>query len=445
MKAKFTKVQLGVMALLGVFALLLIGGVFLLRLNVDTETGVDPSQPPHEKMRTARASLSPYFNREINIGGSGDETLCEVFTDGKKLYILGTTTSKDKDFDGKGGAFLAVVNADGSTDSFYQYGSENCSLKRAAIYENGFLLGVNDENGGHLYAVGYDGKQTADIDVSGVLGERIEDVKSFSSQILVVTSVKNTAVDSLNLKARVFDEDLKLSAERMFTHACSMEYLETFSTENGFVTVVNLSSAIINRMAFIDWGLQKQGLLYDIDLGVSGGYRCESVLPYDYGYFAVVIDSEKLCDIITISSDFKLHSRVFLKQSAAESADAFYAPDGYYCFISHGESLSAMLALDKGLQQKNTVPQFSTVKQVFSHSLYNASAVFCGVGESGIKLVTQTDSETVSEADFGLPSAENIKTERINGRLVTVCDMSGTGSDCPSSFGGRDIWLAFML
>ena len=445
-KNRFTRKQLNVMFLLAAVIVLMMGGVLFLNLYPDIVDVITPPTPekPHEKVRASRASLSPHFSKEMNLGGTGDERLTDIFTYDGKLYIFGTTASSDLDFDAGGGAFLAITGADGSTEKFFQYGEKGDTLKVAALSEGGFLLGVNRAAGGSaIMKIGLNGNYLTQVDTSGTSGETIADLKYYiSGTIVAVMSVRDDITGSSNLKARIYDETLNPVAERLFAHACSVEYIDMFETGSEYVIAVNLSSALVNRLAFIRWGLTAQGQFFDVDLGDSGGYKCYGVMPYMYGYVAAVVDSKSVCDLVTVTTSLTLHSRVYLRSSSVTSARLFYAPDGYYCLQKHGEDLANMTVFDPTLQTRSAVGAFSSVKDVYSHSVYGSSVLFCGATAKGIKLVSETDGKITADVTFGGSGMENVKAIRLGGNTLVVCEASAKTSDCPENFGGKDIWIA---
>ncbi len=439
----FTRLQINVIILLGSFVVLLLCSTLFLRL-ADSSTVFSPT-PPHTKIRNARPSLSPTFNREINIGGSGDESVADVFTVDGKLYIFGSTASSDCDLDGEGGVYLAKVAADGSTLGFAQYGNAGDSLVRAVLCEGGFLLGINKSDGGsYLIATDLAGEKKSDADTSGAANEQIADVKQFGERYVVLTRITDN-LGVVNLKARVLNDKLETVADRVFQHACSLEYIDLFEVGDGnYVIAVNLVSEIAGRMAFVSWGLRQSPLFYDIDLGSGSVYRCDAVIPYQHGYLAAVVDDKKICDIITVSTTFALHSRIYLKQSSVGGARLFYTPDGYFCLMKRGTDLSTMIMLDFDLQYKGVAAQFSTAADVYSHSVYGNSAVFCMSGKRGAQVVTCADGKVTGGADFGCPYMENIFVRKIDGKLAFVATFDKTTSDCPVNFGKKDVWVAML-
>ncbi len=440
----FTRLQINVIILLGSFAVILLCSTLFMRLSSAAPADGPPPEQ-HAKLRSARPSLSPTFNREINIGGSGDESVCDVFTFNDCLYIFGSTTSNDCDLDGGGGAYLAKVGADGSTLGFIQYGESGDRLVRAVPCESGFILGIDKAGGGSLIlSIDTDGAQKSSVDTSGAANEKIEDVKLNSGRLIVVTRISD-GVGVVNLKARIFDSELQSVAERAFSHACSLDYIDLFEVSDGnYVIAVNLVSELVNRMAFISFGLRQSPLFYDIDLGAENGYRCDAVIPYPHGYLAVVIDDKKICDIITVSAAFALHSRIYLKQSSVGGARLFYTPDGYFCLMKRGIDVSTMIMLDFDLQYKGVAAQFSSAADVYSHSVYGDSAVFALSGKRGAQVVTSSGGKIESSADFGCPYMENIFVRKIGGRLAVIAEFDKTTSDCPINFGKKDVWIAML-
>ena len=448
MKNKFTRRQLNVMFLLATIIVLMMGGLLFINLFPEFIDAVTPPSPekPHEKARAARTSLSPHFSREMNLGGSGDETLCDIFTYEDKLYIFGSTSSNDKDLDTGSGVFLAVCGADGSTKQFFGYGEKGDVLVKTALCESGFLLGVNRAAGGSaIIKITLAGAFVTQTNTSGVSGEQIADLKYYiDGTTVAVMNVRDGTAGNVSLKARVFDATLNPVAERLFAHACSVEYIDMFETSDGYVIAANLTSPLINRLAFISWGLTRQGQFYDIDLGTSDGYKCYGVMPYMYGYVAIVTDSKSVCDLITVTTALTLHSRIYLRASSVTSAKMFFAPDGYYCLLKHGRDLASMTVFDPTLQNRSSVGAFSSVGDVYSHSTYGVSTLFCGATKSGIKLVTDVNGKITADVTFGGAGMENVKAVRLDGKFVVVCEASQKTSDCPENYGGKDIWIAVM-
>lgn len=443
---KFTKNQIQVILLLSAFIVLAAGGVFLLKFLPADVPAVTPPVEQHQRIRQARPSLNPLMKSELNVGGSGDETLNDVFTVANRLYIFGTTSSADYDFDAdKGGVFLARLNAEGATEQFFQYGKTGDSLVKTLLCEGGFLMAVNQKEGGSfLLRIDFDGTVVSQIDCSGNYKETFADVKGYDNRYVGVMRVTNETTQNVNLKVRVFDAALSLLAEREFPRAYTVDYLDMFETADGnYVIAANMVSPLLNRLLFIKWGMNLQGAFYDIDVGGEGQYRCDGILPYQYGYAAVIVESTKVCDMITITDKFELQSRVYLKQSAVQRARLLYAPGGYYCYMQRGVDVSSMLVLNDALVYQKVLSEFSGV-DVYSHYVYTSSALFCTASLRDIRLITATNGDVVSAAVFGGANKQNVRAVKMNGKFVVVCEASGVTSDCPSNFGGKDVWISFM-
>lgn len=442
---KFTKTQVYIMALLGVVIVLMLGGIFLLDLVPNVQP-VDVPDVKHEKVRLSRTSLNPHISRENSFGGSGDESVEGVFSYNNKLYVFGSTSSSDLDMDAGGGVYMAQLSAQLDTECFFQYGESGDTLVKALMCEGGYLLAVNRAAGGsRLLRIDFDGTQVADIDSSGMYQEKFEDLLQCSDRYVAVMSVHNSSTDIVSLKARVYDSSLSLVAEREFSRSYSTEYISLFETADGnYVLAANIVSPLINRLLFIEWGLSKQGLFYDIDLGSAGAYRCESVIPYEYGYIAVIVEDTMMCDIITVTSSFELHSRIYLRQSAVKRAKIMYAPDGYYCLMQRGVDVSAMLILQSSLQYDKTAPQFSAVKDVYSHYIYSSSTLFAAATQRNILLITASERNVISSIAFGGSGMSDVQTVKLGGKFVSVCRSENKTSDCPENYGGSDIWLSLL-
>lgn len=441
MRTFFTKTQIKIVAVLGAVAALMLGGTLFYKLNGDVPAQTTPYV--HEKIRDPRPSLSPYFDREINIGGSGDENLTDVFSANGKIYIFGDTTSQNYDFDEGGGVFLALISEQGATLGFKTYSSGGGKLIRAALCEDGFLLGINDGGEAKVIKIDFDGTKTGEVSLGG--GETIADIKRFDSAVAVLTYVADSGTNVTNMKARLYDFNLAIKAERLLSHACSLSYLDMFEHDGGYAVAVNLVSPILKRLAFITFALSASPLVYDVDLGEEGGYRADAVIPFSNGFAAAIVNDKGICDIITVTKDLSLHSRVFLKQSSVASARLMYAPDGYYCLMRRGGSLCTMIVLDEVLSYAGVAAQFAAVGDVVSHSIFRDSAMFCCESEKGVRLITRRDGKTVGDISFGGAGMTNVKAVKCGERIFAVCETSRTSDDCPTVFGGKDIWIARII
>ena len=103
-----------------------------------------------------------------------------------------------------------------------------------------------------------------------------------------------------------------------------------------------------------------------------------------------------------------------------------------------------MIAFDDGFQNRTSIGAFSAVKDVYSHTVYGASALLCGASKNGIELVTDVDGKITSDITFGGTGHENVKAIRIGGRFAVLSEASAVTSDCTQNFGGTDIWIALM-
>lgn len=441
----FTKTQVNVMLLLLAAILLAICGVIV--INVPREaTGAVAPPAEHSKIRAARPSLSPHIKSELNIGGSGNEKLTDVFEFNDKLYIFGSTDSADFDFsESTGGGFLCVIDEYGGTKNFYVYGNGGDEFACVALSEVGFVCGLDLKGGGaELLVISPSGERLKQADTLGLISEKIVDIKVVDEKITVITSLADAA-GSINLKARIYDGELNLKAERVFSHPCSLEYIELFPTANGYVLAVNLVSPLLSRLAFVTFGISDSPKFYDIDLGDSYGYRAKAVMPYSEGFLALVIDGNMICDVITVSTEFRLHSRIYLRQSSVTDAELFYRPDvGYMCFMKRGEWLSSMFVLDDKLSYKGVIADFSDAGRVYESFIYRDFICFPAAVKGGVRLFSAVGKNPFASISFGSDGMENIRLARLKQSRFLVCEARAKSSDCPNNFGGKDIWIALL-
>jgi len=114
-RIRFTKGQMRALIALHLVVAVMLVGIILIPGVTDTPIIGPPPPPPHNRFRAANTlTLNDHISWEINLGGSGEETVHSFFqTANGDLFVVGTTNSTDYDFEGN-----EFVSADSPVSTF---------------------------------------------------------------------------------------------------------------------------------------------------------------------------------------------------------------------------------------------------------------------------------------------------------------------------------------
>lgn len=417
--------------------LILCGGIFFeryltTRLNRNNEnTNNVNAEETYSKIRNAKISLNPSIDMEINIGGSGDETLVAIFSVSDKIYVFGNSTSSDKDMEGgDNGVFLAILSSNLSTLNFLRYEG---NLVKVVYGKNGFLLGLNGENC-HIANCTLDGEITDKTVISTESGEVITDIKFFDSHYAVITThLSGFGRERIMLKC--YDTDLEIFYERLIENAFSLFYVDCFLIGNKYLMFFNAKADLAHYAGVAQFDT-KQNITVSY-INSDAKYSITDVMPYSGGYVLNTIFYDGSAGIMLISPTFSLTKRIDISPTDIIGGKLYYSSKKYYSFF-HNENGTNATVYNSDFTISNRLSAFSSVKSI--DSIYSSSdyALF-GTTNAGRAAVIGTDS--VYNNYFGSETEKNLMLTLGGKRIITACESSGTSPDVTKNFGGSDIWL----
>ncbi|MCH5163613.1 MAG: hypothetical protein J1F36_01205 [Clostridiales bacterium] len=249
-----SKSQLRIITALLIVVIALAGGLFFYLPTTRANTVLPPVEedPPitHAKVRDAEISLDPSLVFTQTFGGSGEETIVDVFYNDNLLYIFGNTTSNDFDFDAPG-AFLAILNGSGKTLDFLTYGG---TLKAVTLYNGGYLMAIDRDMTPVALAVDYGGDVIKSTTLSTVRDEETLDIKYVDGGYLFITSLVQNITGFTRLKMTMLDYSLEFTGSVVTDEVYSLSYIDTLDVMGEYRLVANAMSDLRNMLCIGTWG-----------------------------------------------------------------------------------------------------------------------------------------------------------------------------------------------
>ena len=399
-------------------------------------TIVDTKPEPYEKLRNARISLSPALDLEINLGGSGDETVVDAFTYKDKIYIFGNSNSTDYDMDSANGLpFMAVLSLDLQTENFFYIGESGETLARVIFAEGGFLAALNKDGAVMLRLLAPDGRELIFTSAYTATAAKTVDLKLFDGGYGLISSVVNSPLEKSKLFLQLFDKSLKLTYERMIDSPYSLNYLDCFELNGNYTVFFSVSSDLtLNAGAAVCSSAPEPQITY-IDRG--GNFRAFEVAPYTGGWALSVIYEGGDGGIMLVDKEFKKQNVIFGYESP--SSCSLWFSGGLFYASFYGENGRVTDAYDFGFTQKRTVDAYSAFTSITYVLSGNGYSLFFGSTETDVRVIGSSD---ICDLSFGDGSLSPVKLLKSGDNVFAVCLSREKTDDVGGNFGGSDVWIA---
>lgn len=249
-----SKSQLRIITALLIVVIALAGGLFFYLPTTQAGTTLPPTPedppPTHAKVRDAEISLDPSLIFTQTFGGSGEESIIDVFYNDNLLYIFGNTTSTDFDFD-SAGAFLAILNSSGKTLDFLTYDG---TLKAVTLFDGGYLMAIDHRLSPLALAVDYGGEEIKSVALDTVRDEETLDIKYVDSGYLFITALVQNITGFTRLKMTMLDSSLEFTGSVVTDEVYSLSYIDTLDVMGEYRLVANALSDLRNMLCIGTWG-----------------------------------------------------------------------------------------------------------------------------------------------------------------------------------------------
>lgn len=443
---KLQKAQLRLIILLNAVLVVLVAAIALECIlgnrtitgpGAEAETPVvnDTPKPEYSLVRKARLSLSDALDLEINIGGSGDETLVEAYAYDGKLYIFGNTTSSDYDMtDAQGRAFMCVTDQELTTERFSFLGNGE-KLKRVIFGEGGFLTVFSLDGKLTLRLIGFDGTLVASAPADTVTDAEFCDLKLFNGKYALISSLKSTAIEKNKLLLQIFDFNLSLTYERIISSAYSLSYIDCFELSGAYKVFFNASSDLGRHAGIADCTSAAQPVLTYVDKGED--YRADAVAPYSGGWAMAVVYRDE-GGIMLLNGSFKKQSVVYCETPSPDRAEIMFADGLYYATFFTADG-SDTYAYDPLFSAARDLPSFDGLSALFDCVSGNGYALFLGKSETGLAAIGSAETYY---REFAGTEADNAILVKSGDNIFVAAVVKGVNSDVTDNFGGADVWLA---
>ena len=465
---KFTKTQVNtLLALGGVTVILFVGMFFLPWVNpafaenppgpeIPTET-----PPPHNPFRGPRPAADPFLEWEINLGGSGDETVVAAFGLTEEIIIFGNTTSNDYDFESTGaGAFAVLISFDGRPIAYFTFEGV---LERVVPLDNGFLLCINTETESFLIETDALGIEIRRIDLQRGPNERIIDVYiDYFAEIRTppgqplelfhaVMEYTNPFDGYKELRVHVLTDEFEDRFQRFFRRAQSLEYVAAYAHAGGFYLFANLRGFNESVLTFYNWtrGTFTETSFDNLILPLIPFYTVDAVIPAGLGrYISLIRTENNIPFLIDSYQDFRRNVIRPLSNVPVRNVRLMAGANMFYVYEYQIGDRSVLWRFDHDdlrIADAGELREFTNLIALDTHIITRFGTLFCGRTVDSVQIIG-TNERGVNFTRSFLSRNETINTMIETPRgLILIGESTGVGINVGGNFGGSDIWVSKLL
>ncbi|MDR3318937.1 MAG: hypothetical protein LBS99_05800 [Clostridiales bacterium] len=410
----------------------------------------------YEFPRAPRPALNPGMTWELNLGGSGEDILGDVYYLNNGYYLFGTTDSYDYDFTTRAGGtanlFLAAADAGGKLNYTMIFGSGGADkFVRARLYHDGFLvLADTDSDGGgyNLYYIKYSDYSVRHVELGTPLTENALELYTESDRIIIVARNYDRLIDKSSFIVTFLDRNMNMLSSSAVTRPGSMEFLKIFPSAGGCTLVANVREGLASFVSFITVKPDTKPSYADIKIGAS--FRALDVAPARAGGFAlftVPASADGDAALILIASDKTKKAEYPFPLKNAEHAVIMRTNDSFLAAACGGGSdNSVQLDLDLAPITASP-PALSGLGRVTAFITAPGGILILSQTPDGKKAELRALSDSLSliyKQSFGGGTREIPIALRSAGTGAIVFTNSyGAGGDVGLNFGKADIWYFY--
>ena len=457
---KFTKAQVRtILTLNGVTVILFVTMFFLPWVNPAFADKTEPPETevpvivlPHDPYRAPRPAADAKLAWEMNLGGSGTDSVLSAYETASGILIFGNTESTDYDFaNQEKGCFVLLLGFNGKVINYAAYAGE---LKKTIALDDGFLLCVNSEIACDLIQTDALGIEIHRINLKSAPEDLLLDVYRdyFSAPDTepyhAVVEYTNPNTGYKELRIHVLSYKLEERYKRWFTRAQSLNYIAGYSHRNGFYLFSNLTGYNTSTLTYYNWrkNSSSENDFDNLAMPLIPKYTCDSIIPVDVGRYAALIRTEdNVPYLVDCYQDFKRHALHDLGTVPAEKTLLIADAELYYAYVYRTGDISAMYRFDQNLSVRDEVAGLKKLTGLYCHTVTTRGTLFCGSTVNGIIVAGINQNGVSFESTF---SSQNetirIVVETTDG-LILIGESSAKGLNVGNNFGGTDIWVTKLL
>ena len=472
---KLTKKQINTLMILGGITVLLFLGIFLLPwVGPSSQASAPPYPPveapsPHNPFRNARTAVSPLLDWEINLGGSGTETVVAAFGLQQEILIFGNTTSTDYDFYNQVvGHFIILMTLHGTPISYNTYAGV---LEQVIMLEDGFLKVVNTQTesllvrtnafGMRMHYVNLRSEHALQATRERIIYVYVDSFAEFRAAVgtpkekfHAVIEYRNPLDDYRELRVDVVTEQLELSYSRFFRRALSLEFVRAFANQHEFRLFANVRGLNESVLTVYTWTRQSltEQSFRNMNLPLINRYEIEDVFPAPmHGTYAALI--RRLPDnvpfLIEFYNNFNRHRTIPLGGVSVQSTHMMAGRDMFYVFeyqMGDRGMLSRFGHSDMRNVDDIPIEAFSNFVAIDSHMVTHFGTVFSGRTSHTLSIVGTNHRGLVPPVRTFNANTIEIKTMiYVQNGIILIGESSGIGENVGEHFNATDIWVSKLL
>ena len=473
---KFTRRQVNSLLALGGITVVLFIGIFFLpwvggAYPAYPEPDISVEAPiPHNRFRSARTSSQPHLNWELNIGGSGNETVIATFKLLNEIIVFGNTTSTDYDFYGHDvGYFVVILNSNGTPIAYRTYAGTLETVHMVVDVEgvdDGFVLSVNTINESLVKLTNLNGAESHRADVrransshERILDIIIDDTSATSVFHAVIEHTSPLNQDHKSLRVALLNSSLGITHEQLFTHRSgySLEYVRAIAGFNSFRLFAN-ARCLVSRQTFLaaySWRPPAFSEARTINVPDVARFETIDVLPNHArlnSYVALIRTEDSRMRVVDLYNNMSsVSTRPLPGNYFSVSASIFSGTQNFYAFERRQGGIGAMARFNK--QGVNVVyPPLNGFDRTVEINTVKCVALYSGNSTRRTIAVGRT-ADQIQVSDIRTQGVANMRSFVAEGLVITnsiyvpdsgvllIGQSSSAGGAVGGHFGGTDLWI----
>lgn len=470
-KRKNKRLAAGITAGVLTLALIVTGVVFRDYLFADDTLPVvtppiDYHQPDPDEPFTPRSARRYMGDKdlawEINMGGSGDDVLGDVFEINDTYYLFGHTDSTNYDFKGQdtGDLFVCTMNSSGRLLSAAAFGTGyKDTFVKVSFNDNGFFL-LSETGTANpslaIFNIGFDCVVKKGFTYPSAQSVIPKDIYVDRNMIYVCAEVQNQIT---RLKSPLFfavDNQLSSLQWLQQPDATHLEFVAMFPSSSGFVALFNGNIAAQKYPVLCRFTkLASTEFVYLKQHTSGNNVYASDMIPSDNGSFLIFISdegAEALGSVIKVSAALKQTAKVSTEIKQCAGGKLLYGTgDKFYAVCSYGGNARGRLIIDgvSGLSMSR-IDSFNDTGTAAYHLINTGRILLLSTTDipmsANIMLTTIDESFTKQYQNVygGKGSDKSVIFYNSDDGLLVFGYTDSADGDVGGNYGRKDIW-AFKI
>ncbi len=447
----------------GIFYKDIIAAIVPAAAGGDTDFHQDEGKEPFAPRDARRYLGAKDIAWEINLGGTGEDILGEVFEINELFYLFGQTNSTDYDFKGQdsGDLFMCTMNQSGRVLTSTTFGTDHKdTFIKVRFNESGFFLLAmtgGAQSSATVFNIGFDGIVKDAYTYPSPQTILPKDIYAERNMVYICAEIQN---QTTNLKSPLFfalDNQLVLQW-RQQPDSTNFEFVAMYPGQSGFVALFNGDIAGQKYPVLCRFNkLSTTTFFYLKQHAGSNNVFAADMIPSDNGSFLILISDEgngALGSVIKVSQTL-LQTAKLSTEIRQCAGGRLYAGGGdkFYAVLSYAGSARGRLIIDgvSGL----SIAKADGINDVGTPSEYlinTGRVLFLSTTDIPLTeniMVTSIDESFARQfqntyGGKGKDTAKCIFNSGAGDGLVVFGSTDSTGGDIGKNFGRTDIW-AFKI